>query len=85
MASYQGYVPLEIMEQREAKIKAAFALTLWRICEKFPESERDYVFRMIAMAVEEVAVEREQSPMVLDEWKFNIDCKETNVYVIGHC
>jgi hypothetical protein len=40
---------------------------------------------MIAMAVEEVAVEREQSPMVLDEWKFNIDCKETNVYVIGHC
>ena len=77
----RGYVPLEIMEQRETELKAAFALALWRICEQFPESERGEVFKNITKAVEEIEAGRDE----IDEWKFNIDCKETNVYLVGHC
>lgn len=77
----RGYIPLEVMEQRETELKAAFALTLWRICEQYPESERGEVFKKITKAVEEVEAGHDD----LNEWKFNVNSKETNVYFAGNC
>ncbi len=80
--SNSQHISLELLNQREEELKMSFAVTLWKLLEKFDPDEQHRVFQYIVEAVDDVSTNTAKTKQMIAEMENDFG---SNVYLAGHC